>query len=123
GPALAGEGREGVGAMPGWFGFPGFGVLAALMAAPAQTAQPREAPAAEQSGPGERARRLLDEALLAAKELESRGVAAADEIVARFRAAAEASPRAAAVWFDLAVALEKAGKLADAAQAWRAAAQ
>src|SRR5207237_1955188 len=85
--------------------------------------QPRESAAFEQSGPGERARRLLDEALLAAKELELRGVAPAEEIVARFRAAADASPRAAAAWFDLAVVLEKAGKVADAAEAYRAAAQ
>ena len=110
-----------------FFGFSSLGA-AALLAAPAwaagqQTvAQPKAAVIAQIEAPGEHARRLLDEALLSIRELEHKGLAPTDEIVAKFREAAQAAPKAVSAQFDLAVALEKAGKTDDATATWRAAA-
>ena len=98
--------------MPGWMG------LALALA----TAQAGEGQEAKKQTATEHARRLLDEALLAELELERKGLEPTDEIVARFRGAANAMPQYLAAQFDFAVALERAGKLAEAEQAWRAAA-
>jgi Flp pilus assembly protein TadD len=93
----------------------GLGVLGAWSAAP--PASPQLEPKA---APGEHARRLLDEALLAAQDLERQGLGPSDELLGRFREAAAAAPGAVPPQFDLAVALERAGRTGDAASAYRA---
>jgi TolA-binding protein/Flp pilus assembly protein TadD len=65
---------------------------------------------------GERARRLMDDALLAQK---SAGKIEPGEIAERFKAAAEETGAPGPALFNYAVALDRAGKVQDAASAWR----
>jgi Flp pilus assembly protein TadD len=66
---------------------------------------------------GEHARRLLDDALAAARTTD-----AGPEAVARFKIAAEAAPHSAPALLDYAVALDRAGNLEQAEAAYLAAA-
>ena len=85
---------------------------AAAVAPPAPVGEPIAAPSA-----GERARRLLDEALLAASS--ARKLDRAQDLVARFRPAAEAAPQSAPALLDYAISLDRAGRIDDADAAYR----
>jgi tetratricopeptide (TPR) repeat protein len=97
-------------------------------AAPDVPAKPAEAAAmatksaaAQEPAPGERARRLLDEALLGLST--ARKLNALDtDVLTRFRAAADAAKDSLPALLDYAVALDRAGKLEEAEAAYRAAA-
>jgi tetratricopeptide (TPR) repeat protein len=68
---------------------------------------------------GEHARRLLDDALLASA---TPSMTAGQDLVARFKLAAEAAPRSAPALLDYAVALDRAANLEQAEMAYLAAA-
>ena len=91
-------------------------VAAAAVAAPA----PAPAPVKPPEGPGEHARRLMDDALLAQKNAAQVGQ---DVVVQKFQAAAEAAPGPGPALYDLAVALDRAGRTAEAEKAWLSMAQ
>ncbi|TMA17728.1 MAG: hypothetical protein E6J85_16435, partial [Deltaproteobacteria bacterium] len=87
----------------------------AAMKSPASDAAPPDV------SPSERARRLLDEALVSlttARKLSSPDT----DVIARFRAAAEMAKDSVPALFDYAVALDRAGTLVEAEAAYRAAA-
>ncbi len=67
----------------------------------------------ERTVAGEQAKRLLIEALETAGKLD------AGQSIARFQSAAEAEATPGAAHFDLAIALDRAGRAADAEKAWR----
>ena len=66
--------------------------------------------------PSERARRLMDDALVAER---GDGKVAPEELVKKFQAAAEAAPGPGPARFDLAVALDRAGLGAEAEKTYR----
>src|SRR2546423_13677293 len=94
----------------------GLRLAAALLAGWAQPARPQAAaPAA-----GEHARRLLDDALLASTP--EHATDAPQDLVPRFKVAAEAAPRFVPALLDYAVALDRAANLEQAEAAYLAAA-
>ena len=74
----------------------------------------------ERAAPGERAHRLMDDALLAQK---GDGTITPEALVERFRVAAEAESTPGPAHFDLAVSLERAGKADSAWQQYLAVAK
>ena len=68
---------------------------------------------------GERGRRLLDEALLASSAPAHRP----GDLVSRFKAAVDAAPGSISALLDYAIVLDRAGRLDEAEQAYRSAAQ
>ena len=90
----------------------GLTVGAALLAGWAQVVR-AQAPAQQppRAG-GEHARRLLDDALLASAR--PRELDFAQDLVARFKRAADAAPRSAPVLLDHAIALDRAASLVQA---------
>jgi Flp pilus assembly protein TadD len=91
-------------------------LTAALLASQARVARAEPPPPLS-----EHARRLLDEAVLAS--VTARKLDVAQELVARFRLAAEAAPTSAPALLDYAVALDRAGRLEEAETAYLAAAR
>lgn len=79
---------------------------------------PGVALAAGEAGPGEHARRLLGEALQAQR---TAGPSALPEVIARFRAAAQAAPSWNVAQLDLGAVLDRSGDSAAALTAYRAA--
>ncbi|TMA27827.1 MAG: tetratricopeptide repeat protein [Deltaproteobacteria bacterium] len=72
--------------------------------------------AAGEPQPGERARRLLDDALVALKSADK---IKPEELVAKFQAAAEESGAPGIALFDYAVALDRAGRAEEAESVYR----
>jgi Flp pilus assembly protein TadD len=103
------------------FAASGAGAAPDLPAKPAEAAAVATKSAAQEPAPGERARRLLDEALLGLST--ARKLNALDtDVLTRFRAAADAGKDSLPALLDYAVALDRAGKLEEAEAAYRAAA-
>jgi tetratricopeptide (TPR) repeat protein len=74
----------------------------------------------QQAISGERARRLLDDAVAAASAMQTFDFP--QDLAVRFREAAEAAPRSAPALLDYAIALDRSGKLDEAERQYRAAA-
>jgi tetratricopeptide (TPR) repeat protein len=103
------------------FAASGAGAAPEFPAKPAEAAAVATKPAAPQPAAGERARRLLDEALLALSTAQKLNALDTD-VLARFRAAADAAKDSVPALLDYAVALDRAGKIDEAEAAYRTAA-
>ncbi|MFL5275772.1 MAG: tetratricopeptide repeat protein [Myxococcales bacterium] len=103
------------------FAASGAGAAPDVPAKPAETAAVATKSDVQEPVPGERARRLLDEALLSLSTARKLNVLDTD-VLTRFRAAAEAAKDSVPALLDYAVALDRAGKLEEAEAAYRAAA-